>query len=101
MKVPLGPDPVGQERYLYSTEPRGLCAGTPTKPKDIGNPWKPGTTPMEPANCPGRTHLWQYRFNDYHGIIDQDLCDDAAYELMWSSDMGRAPISNPFDQKDG
>ena len=89
-------DPAGHMRYLWSTEPRPQHhTHRPFYPRDLSTEWDPSKQqPMEPMNCPGRTVLWQYRFEDL-GLVDQDLCDDRAYDLMWSLDKNR--IINPFD----
>jgi hypothetical protein len=65
-------------------------------------------TPAGPPTLPGHVALWQYNrdlFHDYersgkvskNGLVDLDLADERAYELMWQAKTAAPPTSEVLE----
>ncbi len=86
------PDPPCRARLLWGTRPQKGDWSTPSTDAFA-------FAPSEPPQLPGRVALWQYRIDflkrssgDAYGLIDMDLADQRAYDLMWKGKAGGAAV---------
>jgi hypothetical protein len=84
------PDPPFRVRLLWGTRPQ---KGSWSNPSTDAFAF----APAEPPPLPGRVALWQYRIDflkrssaDKYGLVDMDLADQRAYDLMWRGKSGAA-----------
>jgi hypothetical protein len=89
----IPPDTHQRVRYLWSTWPRKDEWSNPASDPLL-------FAPDEPSPLTGHVALWQYHLDFLRqkgprtGLIDMDLADDRAYDLMWQGTP--SPLVNPF-----